>query len=82
MTVSDLKLKIFRKIDSLERNRLEEIYGLLVNYLNGQKDVSEWENLSYEQKKGIVSAINEVDSGKGIPHKKVMSKIHKKYLHA
>ena len=41
MTVSDLKLKIFRQIDSLEKNRLEELYGVLTNFMNGQKDTNE-----------------------------------------
>ncbi len=39
MTVSDLKLKIFRQIDALEKNRLEEFYGLLMNYINSKRDV-------------------------------------------
>lgn len=82
MTVSDLKLKIFRKIDSLEKSRLEEVYGLIMNYFNNQVDESEWEELSNEQKQGIINAIDEIDSGKGIPHKKVATKIRKKYSHA
>jgi hypothetical protein len=40
MTVSDLKLKLFRQIDTLEKSKLEEIYGVLINYINGQKDIS------------------------------------------
>ena len=52
MTVSDLKLKIFRQIDSLEKNRLEEFYGLLLNYINGKKDISDWEKLTPAQKQG------------------------------
>lgn len=82
MTVSELKLKIFRKVDSLEKSRLEEVYGLVMNYLNGQKDISDWDKLTEEQKQGIVNAIDEIDSGKGISHDKVMSKIRKKYSHA
>ena len=82
MTVSDLKLKIFRQIDSLEKNRLEELYGILINYLNGQKDISDWDKLTEEQKHGIFDAIEEIDLGKGIPNEKVMAKIRKKYLHA
>ena len=82
MTVSELKLKIFRKVDSLEKSRLEEVYGLVMNYLNGQKDISDWDKLTEEQKQGIVNAIDEIDSGKGISHEKVMSKIRKKYSHA
>ncbi len=38
MTVSDLKLKIFRQVDSLGKNRLEELSGVLTNFLNGEKN--------------------------------------------
>lgn len=82
MTVSDLKLRIFRQIDSLEKNRLEEFYGLLMNYINGQKDISDWDKLTANQKKGILDAIDEVDSGKRIPNKAVLDKFRKKYSHA
>ena len=82
MTVSDLKLKIFRQIDSLEKNRLEEFYGLLLNYVNGKKDVSDWDKLSTAQKQGILDAIEEVDSEKGKAHKVVIDKIRKKYFNA
>jgi len=82
MTVAELKLKIFRQIDSLEKNRLEELYGVLKNFINGKKDIGDWEKLTEEQKQGIIDAIDEIDSGKGIPHEKVMAKIRKNYLHA
>jgi len=82
MTVSELKLKIFRQIDSLEKNRLEELYGVLINFFNGQKDIGDWEKLTEEQKKGIIDAIDEIDSGKGIPHEKILERIRKKFSHA
>ena len=82
MTISDLKLKIFRQVDSLEKNRLEELYGVLLNYINGKKDIDDWEKLTEEQKQGIIDAIEEIDSGKGIPHQKVMAEIRKKYSNA
>ncbi len=82
MTASDLKLKIFRQIDSLEKNRLEELYGVFLNYINEKKDISDWERLSEEQKQGIFDAIEEIELGKGITNEKVMSKIRKKYSHA
>jgi hypothetical protein len=82
MTVSDLKLKIFRQIDSLEKSRLEELYGVLMNFINSKKEISEWEKLTEEQKRGIIDALNEIDSGKGIPNEKVMEGIRKKYSHA
>ena len=82
MTVSDLKLKIFRQIDSLEKSRLEEFYGLLLNYVNGKKDISDWDKLSELQKQGILDEIDELDSKKGVPNKVVIDKFRKKYSDA
>jgi hypothetical protein len=82
MTVSDLKLKIFRQIDSLEKNRLEEFYGLMMNYLNSKKDIADWEKLSEAQKKGLFDAIDEIESGKGKSNKAVLDKFRKKYSDA
>ena len=79
MTVSDLKLKIFRQIDSLEKNRLEEFYGLLLNYINGKKDISDWDKLTLAQKQGLMDAIDQLDSGKGISNSDVIDKLRKKY---
>ncbi len=79
MTVSDLKLKIFRQIDSLEKSRLEELYGVFINYMNGKKEISDWEKLTKEQKQGIVDAIEEIDSGNSFPNEKVIADIRKKY---
>ena len=36
--------------------------------------------LTEEQQQGIIDAIDEIDSGKGIPHEKVIEDIRKKYL--
>ena len=82
MTTSDLKLKIFRQIDSLEKSRLEELNGLLANFINGKKDIGDWDKLTEEQRQGIINAIGEMDLGKGIPHEKVMTKMRKKFSHA
>ncbi len=82
MNISDLKLKIFREIDSLEKSRLEELYGILINYINAHKEINDWDKLSGVQKQGIIDAIEEIDAGKGIPHKEVISKFRKKYSNA
>lgn len=82
MTVSELKLRLFRQIDTLDKSRLEEVYGVLTNYINGQKDISEWDKLSDNQRHGILNAIEEVESGDGIPNKVVLDKFRKKYSHA
>jgi len=82
MTVAELKLKIFRQVDSLEKNRLEELYGVMLNYINGQKDIDDWTKLTTEQQQGIIDAIEEIDAGKGIPHETVMTNIRRKFSHA
>ncbi len=74
MTTADLKLKIFRQIDSLQKNRLDEVYGLLMNYFRGQKDIDDWDNLSDEQKQGIIDAVEQLEQGKNISHQKAMTK--------
>jgi len=82
MTTSDLKLRIFRQIDALEKNSLEDLYGVLINYLNGKKDISDWEKMSEKQKLGIFDAVDEIDDGKGIASEVVLDKFRKKYSHA
>jgi hypothetical protein len=82
MTFSELKLRLFRQIDTLDKNKLEEVYGVLTNYINGQKDISDWDKLSDNQRHGILNAIEEVETGKGIPNKVVLDKFRKKYSHA
>ncbi|MDO9341102.1 MAG: hypothetical protein Q7T72_11335 [Bacteroidales bacterium] len=81
MTTADLKLRIFRQIDALEKSKLEELYGVLINYINGQKDISDWDKLSENQKHGIFDAIDEIEAGKGIQNKVVLDKFRKKYSH-
>lgn len=82
MDASELKLRIFREIDSLENGKLQEVYGYLQNYVRGDKDLSDWENLSVAQKEGLIGAINDLDKGKGIVHEEVISNYRKKYSDA
>ncbi len=79
MSTADIKLKIFRKIDSLEERELNEFYGILSNFINGRRNVNDWESLTIEQREGIIEAINQIDTGKGVSHDKIISKFKKKY---
>ena len=82
MDTSELKLKIFREIDSLDRGKLQEVYGHIQNFLRGDKDLGDWESLSVVQKEGLKDAINDLDAGKGIVHEDVISKYRKRYPNA
>ena len=80
MTVSDLKLKIFRQIDTLEEDKLEELSGILLNYIHGNHDAADWDRLSELQKTGNFEAIQEIEAGEGIPNHVVQEKIQSKYV--
>ena len=79
MTTSDLKLRIFRQIDTLGKDKLEEFYGVLLNYIHGQQDVTDWDALTEAQKTGIHNSIQEIESGDGIPNHIVLEKLLDKY---
>ncbi len=83
MNTSELKLKIFRHIDSLEKSKLEDFYGILINYIQSQNSITDdWLKLSEEQQKGILDAVKEIESGNGISHDEIVAKYSKKYSHA
>jgi len=82
MTTSDIKLRLFRQIDSLEKSKLEELYGVVVNFINGQKELTDWDTLSESQKSGIIDALEEIEEGKGISHQDLVSKYRNKYSRA
>jgi hypothetical protein len=79
MSTAELKLKLFREIDTLEKSKLEQIYGLVLNFINKDNDTEEWNNLSPTQQRGLLDAIEELNSSEGIDHKKVMEKYKNKY---
>ena len=82
MDASELKLKIFREIDSLEKGSLQELYGYVQNYIRGKEDISEWDSLSLAQQQGIEEAIKDLDKGAGLVHEDVIAKYRKKYTDA
>lgn len=79
MNIAELKLKFFRQIDGLDKDKLEEAYGVLLNYINSKDDLDEWNNLTVEQQKGIIDSIEQLEDNQGISHKVVMSKYKNKY---
>ncbi len=81
MNVAELKIEIHRRVDALDATKLEEFYGVMLNYFNSKNDAGDWIGVSQEEQKGIQAAIDELDAGKGIPHAEVMRSFRKKYAH-
>jgi hypothetical protein len=82
MSTEELKLQIFRQVDTLDRSKLKEFYGVMLNYLNSNKDTAEWIDVSTAEKHGIEEAIMEINDGKGIDNEQVMANMKTKYIHA
>lgn len=82
MNSAEIKIDLFRKLDALKGNRLEEAYGVLLNYISGKNEINHWENLSLEQQNAIKLGVKQLDNGEGKSHHKVISDIRKKYTNA
>ena len=78
MRTAELKLEIFRQIDQLNPNQLKKVYTLLNDTLNRDLDISEWEELSEEQKNGLFDAIKQMDEGLGIASEDVLKRYKRK----
>ena len=82
MNAAEIKLELFRKLDGLKGNALEEAYGMVINLINSKKEISDWDGLTKTQQEAIQEGINQLDQGQGRSHKQVMSSLKKKYLDA
>ena len=78
MTVSELKLELFKKIALLNQPELEQIYDL-IQKITGKDTSNQWEALSAQQQQGILSALEEMNQSEGIAHQAVMDKFKQKY---
>jgi hypothetical protein len=80
MNPAEIKIELFRKLDGLKDNKLNEVYGLLLNYINNEKDVSEWDSLSTEEKAALEQGIEQLNANKTTTHNQVLSAARKKHL--
>jgi predicted transcriptional regulator len=74
MTTAELKLQIFRQIDSLDQKRLEELYLLINKISDYQLNSNEWEQLTDQQQQGLLNALKEAEAGYLVSHEEVMEK--------
>lgn len=77
MNLAEIKLDLFRKIDSLKEDRLKEAYGVFLNYLNGTGD--HWAELSEGEKSSIEEGLAQIKAGKVTPHNEVMTGFRQRY---
>jgi len=74
LTIEIINPKAKKLLKSLEDLNLISISK---SFLIETEEEKEWNNLSKAQQEGIFSAVESINSGKGIPHSEVLSKAKK-----
>ena len=80
MNTAEIKIDLFRKLDSLKGNSLQEAYGLILNYINSNRPLDEWDNLTPEQQEAIQIGINQLNNGEGRDHRNVITDLRNQFL--
>jgi hypothetical protein len=79
MNAETLKLKIFQQVDSLDQQKLEEIYGLIYNHINAGIDSKDWDKLTKAEQVGLDEAIDSISQGASSSHEQIITELRKKY---
>lgn len=80
MNVAEIKTDLHEKIEHDDNKQLREIYGLLINYFNGQySPEEEWESLSNYQKDRILKSLEQAEAGLGKSAEEVTQNARRKY---
>jgi len=74
-----LKIDLQKKIDHANPSQLKELYGLIVNYFNGNQTIEEWDTLPEVEKDMITKGLEQADAGLGISLKEVNKKMREKH---
>lgn len=82
MNEAELKLNLFRRLDSLSGKTLEEAYGLLTNLISSKTEINDWEEFTDPQRKAILHGLKQLDEGQGREHNTVMKDLRNKFSDA
>ena len=75
MNTSDIKLELFRKIDSLNEDELKRCYQPILSLLNSSEQYS----LNKQEKEAIDEALEYSKKGETLSHDEVVREARKKY---
>ncbi len=73
INASDLKLLLFRYIDSLSESRLQIVFNALINS-SEEREADEWDTLSDAEKEDINAGITDIERGR---YKKISTVLNK-----
>ena len=77
METTTLKYELYEKIEHADEQQLHELYGLVINFFNGQH--AEWDSLSVDRINRINKSIEQADAGLGVPVNEAIIYIKNKY---
>jgi predicted transcriptional regulator len=75
MNAAEIKLDLFRRIDSIKESELEILYNKLIALLNSSSSYK----LSKDEKAAVNEALNASRSGKTYTHEEVIEEAKGKY---
>lgn len=78
MTASELKVDLYRIIENLKLDQLNEISGLIKNYVQSSDEEAEWNSMSDIQKEGLMQAKYSIQKNNGTIHSEVMKQFRQK----
>ncbi len=79
MNVAEIKIDLHEKIEHVDSNQLKEIYGLLINYFNGQESLEEWGTLTDSHKEAINEGLAQAEAGDDEPVSELTKRLRDKY---
>ena len=79
METAELKTELLDKIEHADEVQIKELYGLFINYLNGNETIEEWDTLSVLQQNRIEESLRQADAGLAIPASEAIRKAKAKY---
>ena len=77
MNSAEIKLDIFRRLDSLDGKRLERVYGKILALINSEPPKQQ--ELPPEVKAALDEALEASKSGKVVSHEEAMRRTKEKY---
>ena len=77
MTTLEIKSDILKRINSLGKNKLNEVKGYLENLEHKDVELIDWINLSKVQQNTINESIVQLNNGKVTTHENVIKELKK-----
>lgn len=75
MNTAELKLELFRKIDLLEGNQLNELSGVVENMFHENIDMDQWNKLPLHHREGIMEGLADLKVNGSLDHVLVMARL-------